>query len=176
LRLWTQPAGIRSGLHMARWVEGVGVLSQYSWHFLGWGFVIFLYITFLFLDLGSGFICCLGSRQHCCSFFTLTAPGLALSPCFRPNVPQIPLFVIRYYFLLVDTSSSYMAGSFLAMGAGKQGITGSYSQLGHTFTVAFLLGFLLAIYTVGLRFASCFGPRIADGIGWIFSIGILGSI
>ena len=122
------------------------------------GLVSFLYITCLCLDLESVFICCLGLRQHCCSFFPVTAPGLALSPYFPANVPRILFLDIRFFFFWWILHSSYMAGSPPGYGSRKAGYSlGSYLRLGHIFMVACLLGLVLAIYTVG------FDSRIALG-------------
>jgi hypothetical protein len=149
LRLWTQPAGIRSGLHMARWVEGVGVLSQYSWHFLGWGllFSCILHICVWISEVV--FICCLGSRQHCCSFFTLTAPGLALSPCFQRNVPQIPFLVIRYYF----HSGGYFVFIYGGLLSGYGGRKAGYHWV---------------VFAIGTYFHGCIPVRFSPGYihGW----------
>jgi hypothetical protein len=104
------------------------------------------------------FICCLGLRQHCCSFFPVTAPGLALSPYFPANVPRILFLDIRFFFFWWILHSSYMAGSPPGYGSRKAGYSlGSYLRLGHIFMVACLLGLVLAIYTVG------FDSRIALG-------------
>jgi len=68
------------------------------------------------------FICCLGSRQHCYSFFHLTAPGLALSPHFPANVPQILFLDILFFSFWWILHSSCMTGPFLVTGTGWQGI------------------------------------------------------
>ncbi len=129
----------------------------------------------------SVFICYLGPRQHCCSFFILKAPGLALSLHFRAN--ETSNFLLDIHF------SSFISLLFwwilhlhiwrvpFWLSGQESGVfAGSYSQLEHTFPVAFLLGFVLAIYTVGFESSIASGLVKADGIGWIFSIGVLGPI
>lgn len=157
MRLWTRSAGDKiwlayGSLGRRSW-RTVAVFVAFSW--LGLLFSCILHVSVWISEVF--FICCLGSRQPCCSFFSITAPGLALFPHFPTDVPPNSPSRLSFLFLLVDTSSSYMAGSLLVMGAGRQDIHWVVPAIGTYFHGCMPVGFCPGYIHGGLRFAYCSG-------------------
>jgi hypothetical protein len=112
-------------------------------------------------------VCYLDLRRLCCSPFRLGAAFLPPGPYFYAKVPHILSTVNSFFYsggYFIFTYGGFRSG----YGGRDAGIHRVVSAMGYIFTVACLLVFVLARYTVGLRFAFRSGSLFrTEGVGYL---------